>query len=140
MRPGVGVRRGCGRTGPGWDREPRVVLRAEVGTTGVTVATTHLSYLPWRGICQLRAALRWAAAAGRRSILMGDLNLPHRLLRPALTGCGWSAAPAGPTFPARRPGLALDHILARPGLLCDVRVGIGGPSDHLPVVGRLALS
>jgi endonuclease/exonuclease/phosphatase family metal-dependent hydrolase len=123
---------------PGWDREPRVVLRAEVG--GVPVTTTHLSFLPWRGLRQLRAALGFAAAAGRAAVLMGDLNLPRRLLRPALCRATWDATHAGATYPTRRPGLALDHILTRSCRLRDGAVGCGGPSDHLPLLGRLELT
>jgi endonuclease/exonuclease/phosphatase family metal-dependent hydrolase len=139
---GVGERRpeDVGRTAPGRDREPRVMLRAEVGTTGVVITTTHLSYLPWRGVRQLRLAIAWARAAGGIPLLMGDLNLPHRALRPALAAAGWSVGGAGPTFPSWRPGMQLDHILARRGRLRDVRVGARGPSDHLPVIGRIVVS
>lgn len=120
-----------------WDNEPRVLLRAEVGATGVVVSSTHLSYLPWRGLRQLRVAMGVAAAAAGAAVLMGDLNLPRRLLRPALSRAPWHTVHAGPTFPTWRPGLALDHILTRCCRLREVRVGTGGPSDHLPVVGLL---
>jgi len=138
---GTGERRpeDAGRTAPGWDREPRVILRAAVGSTGLVITTTHLTYLPWRGIHQLRVALAWATAGGGIPLLMGDLNLPRRALRPALAAFGWSAAGAGATFPSWRPGMQLDHILGRRGLVTDVRVGERGPSDHLPVVGRINL-
>jgi endonuclease/exonuclease/phosphatase family metal-dependent hydrolase len=119
-----------------WDREPRVLLQAAVGTSGLVVTTTHLSYLPWRGLPQLRVALRCAAAAGQASVLMGDLNLPRRLVACGL-GAAWSADHIAATYPSWRPRLALDHILGRCGLVRDVQVGPLGPSDHLPVVGRV---
>lgn len=142
---GAGERRpeDVGRAMPGWDNEPRVVLRARVAPSGgpeVVLATSHLSYLPWRGLRQLRIARCWLSSLPGPALLMGDLNLPARALRPALVGSGWCAPPAGPTYPSWRPGMQLDHLLARDGRLADVRVGPRGPSDHLPVTGRLVLS
>jgi endonuclease/exonuclease/phosphatase family metal-dependent hydrolase len=126
---------------PGWDREPRVALRARVELPDgrdVVVASTHLTYVVWRSLRQLRRALSWTAALGRPAVLLGDLNLPHRALRVALAGTGWAAAaPAGPTFPAWRPRMQLDHVLARGARLSDVRVAARGPSDHLSVNARV---
>lgn len=138
---GAGERRpeDVGRAMPGWDNEPRVVLRARVAPPGgpeLTVATTHLSYLVWRGLRQLAVARSWLGTCPGPALLMGDLNLPGRGLRPALVRSGWTAAPAGPTFPSWRPGMQLDHLLARGAQLHDVRVGPRGPSDHLPVTAR----
>ena len=144
---GAGERRpeDLGRALPGWDHEPRVVLRARVAVPGgpdLVVATTHLSYLLWRGLRQLRIATAWtrAAARGGPAVVMGDFNLPFPLLRRGLVGSGWTVTPTGPTFPSWRPGLQLDQVLAYSAQLRDVRVGAGGPSDHLPVSARVMIA
>jgi endonuclease/exonuclease/phosphatase family metal-dependent hydrolase len=114
---------------PGWDREPRAVLRACVG--GVVVATTHLSFQVWRSVRQLRVALGFAGPGP--AVLLGDLNLPFPVLRVALAGTGWSASGAGKTYPSWRPNMQLDHVLQRGAETGEVQVGPRGPSDHLPV-------
>ena len=69
---------------------------------------------------------------------MGDLNLPRRALHAALTGSGWLAAdPGGPTFPAWRPRMQLDHVLARRVRLVATRVAQRGTSDHLAVTAEV---
>jgi endonuclease/exonuclease/phosphatase family metal-dependent hydrolase len=114
------------------------VLDVAGRTLGVT--TTHLSYLPWRGLAQLAVAARAARhARGGSAVLLGDLNLPARVVRAALPG--WRHAGGTPSYPWDEPRLQLDHILVRG----DVRVVSGrtGPaltSDHLPVVADLELS
>jgi endonuclease/exonuclease/phosphatase family metal-dependent hydrolase len=125
------------------DREPRTALRAVLQPAGgprVVVATTHLSYLAWRSPHQLRRAVAFAAAAGTPAVLMGDLNLPHRALRAALAGTGWTAAaPAGPSYPAWQPRLQIDHVLVRGAEVGDARVAQRGPSDHLPIGARVTV-
>ncbi|MCW2719421.1 MAG: hypothetical protein JWR81_3243 [Pseudonocardia sp.] len=125
-----------GRVLPGWDREPRAVLRACVATGGgtVAVATTHLSFQVWRSVRQLRVALDFAGRdTTGPALLLGDLNLPMPALRTALVRSGWAGSCAGPTFPAWRPNMQLDHVLRRGVAAGDVQVGPRGPSDHLPV-------
>lgn len=138
---GTGERRpeDVGRVLPTWDHEPRVVLRARAG--GLVVATAHLSFMVWRGVRQVRvaAAFTRACAAGGPAVLLGDLNLPLPLLRPALVGTGWTTHAAAATYPAWRPGMQLDHVLGRGVRLHDVRVGPRGPSDHLPVIATVEL-
>lgn len=130
----------AGRALPGWDHEPRTALRAQVVPPAgrpLVVATAHLSYLVWRGVRQLHHAASWTAACGLPAVLIGDLNLPLRLLRPAIAGTGWLVAAATATFPAWRPGMQLDHLLGRGTRLRGVRVGPRGPSDHLPVTAQV---
>jgi endonuclease/exonuclease/phosphatase family metal-dependent hydrolase len=129
---------------PAWDREPRVAVRARLELPGgreVVLTGTHLTYVTWRAIRQLRRALSWTASAGSAAVLAGDLNLPHRALQEALRGTGWTpTAPAGPTFPAWRPRMQLDHVLAHGAWLDDVRVADRGPSDHLAVTVRVNMA
>lgn len=134
-----------GRTGPpnpGWDREPRVALVTDLdlGDRRVRVATTHLSYLPWRAVTQLRVALAAAAegADGVPAVLTGDLNLPALGVRALVRG--WRSAQGFPTYPAWSPHLQPDQLLVRgPLRVLDVVVGPQGPSDHLPLVATVEL-
>jgi endonuclease/exonuclease/phosphatase family metal-dependent hydrolase len=125
------------------DSEPRAVLRAVLGLPGgtrVTVAATHLSYLAWRSPRQLRRAVAFVGAAGNPAVLLGDLNLPHRALGPALAGTGWTSGPAaGPSYPAWQPRMQIDHVLARDALVSDTRVAPRGPSDHLAITAQVML-
>lgn len=123
---------------PGYDREPRVALRVELDVAGrrLPVTVTHLSYLPWRGVRQLRAAA--AVAADNPAVLVGDLNLPVRAVR-ALTR-GWRHGGGEPTYPAWRPRAQPDQLLRRgPVTVEAARAGPRGPSDHLPLVVDLRL-
>ena len=118
--------------------EPRVGLAAVVESPlgPLTVATTHLSFVPgWNGaqLRRLTAALR--DLPGPR-VLLGDLNLPGALPR-WLTG--WRALARTPTYPASEPRVQLDHVLAS-GALPAVRA-VETPelplSDHRALVVEL---
>lgn len=115
--------------------EQRVALAASVRTPAglMTVVTTHLSFAPGRAAVQLRRIRTWAMQLPRPLVLMGDLNLPGPLPR-RLTG--WSSLVKAPTFPAHRPRLQLDHVLADQltgPVLSGRAVPLGG-SDHRGLV------
>jgi endonuclease/exonuclease/phosphatase family metal-dependent hydrolase len=120
---------------PGWDREPRVALTATVltGHGPLPVTTTHLSYLPWRGVRQLRAVARFAAGS-HRAVLLGDLNLPPAAVRLALPGWDHHAGP--PTYPVWEPRMRIDHLVSRGMAVRQVRVA-GATSDHLALLAEL---
>ena len=114
--------------------EPRVALAARVATDAgaVTVATTHLSFVPGWNLLQLRRLVR---ALDREVgpgplVLTGDLNTGPRL---AAWVSGLRGLAAGRTFPAPAPRTQLDHLLGR-----DVRAG-DGEVHHLPVSDHRAL-
>lgn len=122
--------------------EPRVVLAAVVDAPGgqVTVATTHLSFVPGWNVRQLRAVVRALRALPAPRVLLGDLNLPAAVVRAAT---GWRALARQPTYPSRAPRAQLDHVVADPRgahLLGSV-VSVGTPllavSDHRPLVVQL---
>jgi endonuclease/exonuclease/phosphatase family metal-dependent hydrolase len=72
---GDGARKpGASPQKPGWDYEPRVALSASVALDGtlVRITTTHLSYLSWRCVVQLKAAARFALAGRGPAVLLGD--------------------------------------------------------------------
>ena len=124
------------------DGETRAALRVRVAAEWgeVAVTTAHLSFVPWRGVRQLVVSASFAAGgpdgAGSPggAILLGDLNLPPRIVGRTLRRRGWRTAEVGSTFPSWSPVAQLDHLLVRgPIALADLRVGAPGPSDHLPL-------
>jgi endonuclease/exonuclease/phosphatase family metal-dependent hydrolase len=114
--------------------EPRVAVVADVQAPGgpVTVVCTHLSFIPWWNLVQLRRLL--AAVAGADPlVLMGDLNaLPPRVRRVT----GMTALATALTYPAHEPHEQLDHILVR-GALRPASAAVADEmpvSDHRPLV------
>ena len=109
--------------------EPRVAVAAVIeGPAGpMTVATTHLSFVPGWNVVQLRRLVRALAGTREPMVLTGDLNLePRQVARVS----GLRGIAAAPTFPADEPTRQLDHVLVR-GPLAAV-----GPAEAL----RLPLS
>lgn len=91
--------------------EPRVGLAAVVETPGgvMTIATTHLSFVPvWNGL-QLRRLVAELAGLPAPKVLLGDLNMP-----PPFPGAlsGWRMLARTATYPAWEPRIQLDHVLA----------------------------
>jgi endonuclease/exonuclease/phosphatase family metal-dependent hydrolase len=117
------------------DEEPRAAVIACLDTPlgALTVANTHLSFVPGWNRLQLRRLVRDLRGFPGPHVLMGDLNMSpasaarHSSLRPLATA---------PTFPAETPQRQLDHVLTDDAQLC------GGPSstplmtisDHRPLV------
>jgi endonuclease/exonuclease/phosphatase family metal-dependent hydrolase len=116
--------------------EPRVALAAVVERPDgppFTVVTTHLSFVPGYNVAQLRRLVAWAAAFPAPLFVLGDLNLPGGL--PARVS-RLKALVTGPTYPASRPRVQLDHVLARgvrPGQAQPGRVWSLPVSDHRAV-------
>lgn len=115
--------------------EPRVGLAAVVQAPfgDLTVATTHLSFVPgWNGR-QLRALTRALQALPGPRVLLGDLNLPGPLPR-LLTG--WRQLARAATYPADRPRFQLDHVLGSGALppVTSVAVPALAVSDHRALV------
>jgi endonuclease/exonuclease/phosphatase family metal-dependent hydrolase len=117
--------------------EPRVAVAAQVesplGT--ISVANTHLSFVPWWNGRQLRSLVTATAGTPRPLVLMGDLNMgPDRAA--ALTRM--SAAATHPTFPVETPREQLDHIM----IDGDLRAGSSSAprlelSDHRALVAEV---
>ena len=122
--------------------EPRVLVAAVVDAPDgpLTVATTHLSFVPGWNVRQLRAAVRALRALPAPRILLGDLNLPAAVARAAT---GWRALARSPTYPSPAPRAQLDHVLADPrgahllGPVVQVRTPQVPVSDHRPLVVHL---
>ncbi len=117
------------------DEEPRAAMSAQLDTPlGVmTVANTHLSFVPGWNRVQLRRLIRDLRGLPGPRVLMGDLNMtppgPGRWsrMRPLATAN---------TFPAHGAERQLDHILTdHPDLVATTVCAPALPiSDHRPLV------
>jgi endonuclease/exonuclease/phosphatase family metal-dependent hydrolase len=118
--------------------EPRVGLAAVVDTPSgrMTVATTHLSFVPvWNGV-QLRRLVAGLRGLPRPQVLLGDLNMPGGVPR-ALTG--WQVLAKAATYPAWEPRIQLDHVLGTGPLppVSAVATPVLPVSDHRALVVTL---
>lgn len=124
----------------GW--EPRGAIEAQVETPAgrVRVISTHLSLSA--GARRLQGSyLADRLQPDERTIVLGDFNewghgAVHRRLERHL-----SLVPAAPTWPSRRPFVALDRIYAGRHLLCrsaNVDRAGGLASDHCPLIADFA--
>jgi len=111
--------------------EPRVAIGARLD--GVSVFTTHLSYLPPWNRVQLQRLLTALRRIPGPQLLTGDLNIAGALPR-ALRD--WTPLVHELTFPADAPRVQLDHVLARrcAPVVHSVQVLELPLSDHRAVV------
>jgi len=95
--------------------EPRTALAARLDTPigAVTVACAHLSFVPGWNVTQLVRLARWLDRLPGPRVLLGDLNMPALLTHAAR---GWHPLAVVPTYPASRPRIQFDHVLASGGL------------------------
>lgn len=113
--------------------EPRAVLAAELETErgSIIVATTHLSFVPIRNFRQFRSSLNWLAQFPQPKVLLGDLNLPARVIKYSTS---WRRTPTTPTFPINNPKAQFDHILTTRELnITDVSAKQMLIGDHLSI-------
>jgi endonuclease/exonuclease/phosphatase family metal-dependent hydrolase len=115
--------------------EPRAAMVAQIDTPlgAITVANTHLSFVPGWNRVQLRELTRDLRGLPGPRILMGDLNLGPAA---AARWSGMRPLAAAHTFPAHAPDRQLDHILTD---RADLVTGVSGAphlpiSDHRPLV------
>lgn len=110
--------------------EPRVAIAAELD--GLTVACTHLSFVPGRNIRQLRHLIRWLGALPGPHLLLGDFNLPGAIPRWV---SGWHDLAKVATYPSWQPRVQFDHALSN---VSWPVTAISTPpvkvSDHRPLV------
>ena len=115
--------------------EPRVAVAAVLDTPAgvLSVATTHLSFVPGWNVAQLRRLTRWLARLPGPHVLLGDLNMPPAVARLVSR---WQVLGRCLTFPSPQPRVQLDHVLGR-GALPPVRAfdaPVMTVSDHRPLV------
>jgi endonuclease/exonuclease/phosphatase family metal-dependent hydrolase len=111
--------------------EPRTVVIGTFDTPAgpVTVANTHLSFVPGWGRYQLRRIRRDLQMFADPVVLMGDLNMSGG--KPAAI-TGYRPLAEHPTFPVVTPDRQLDHILLRGelGRVRSSRAPVLTLSDH----------
>ncbi|HZA12404.1 endonuclease/exonuclease/phosphatase family protein [Mycobacterium sp.] len=115
--------------------EPRAAMMARLDTAlgPLTVANTHLSFVPGWNRVQLRTLIRDLRGFPGPRLLMGDLNMsppaPSRWTRLRPLG-------TAPTFPADVPVRQLDHVLTDDATLCVDRCEAPtlSVSDHRALV------
>jgi endonuclease/exonuclease/phosphatase family metal-dependent hydrolase len=117
------------------NEEPRAAMVARLDTPLglMTVANTHLSFVPGWNRLQLRHLVRDLGGFAAPRVLMGDLNMTPQKIR---RGIGMRPLGAGLTFPADDPQRQLDHILTDdPTLQVDACDTLELPiSDHRALV------
>jgi len=123
--------------------EPRAALVARVEAPGglLTVACTHLTFVPGRNLTQLVRLTRSLVAEapdGEPVVLLGDLNVDAPQ---AARTSGWRPLASAATFPVGEPARQLDHVLAHgavratePAVAVDT-----GLSDHRALVVPVVL-
>jgi endonuclease/exonuclease/phosphatase family metal-dependent hydrolase len=109
--------------------EPRIAVVAHLDD-GPTVAGTHLSFIPWWNLVQLRRLVGALPRSGPLALL-GDLNMQPA---PAARATRLQPLVSAPTYPVAAPYEQIDHVLGR-----GLRPGAGGAvrmplSDHRALV------
>ena len=110
--------------------EPRSALVAAL-ENGISVTTTHLSFVPIKNLLQLKRVAKWVERLAGVHILTGDFNLPFGIA-PKISG--WNDLAVGPTYPSWKPSLEFDYIMSKELSPSDVIAKIHnhhGISDHL---------
>jgi endonuclease/exonuclease/phosphatase family metal-dependent hydrolase len=116
--------------------EPRVAIIAEL-ENGLTIATTHLSFVPFVNVFQLNRLIFTLKKLPGVSVLVGDLNLPanipSRLSR-------FKSVISQPTYPSWKPKIQFDYIMVannqevQASPLSTIKPDI---SDHVPIGAEL---
>jgi len=112
--------------------EPRVALIAEL-ENGLTIATTHLSFVPFVNVFQLNRLIIALKKLSGVPVLVGDLNLPANI--PSKLS-GFKSVISQSTYPSWKPKIQFDYIMvannqevqATP--LSTIKPDI---SDHVPI-------
>lgn len=98
------------------------------------LVNTHLTHKLTSPVQLRRLTRHLAAAPPVPTVIVGDLNMPRLATRVA---GGYAPTVRGATYPAHRPLIQLDHLLAGTGVdCCSAAVLPPVGSDHLPVLGR----
>ena len=112
--------------------EPRVAIIAEL-ENGLTIATTHLSFVPFVNVFQLNRLIGSLKKLPGLPVIVGDLNLPANI--PSKVS-RFKSVISQPTYPSWKPKIQFDYIMvankqdvqAKP--LSTIKPSI---SDHVPI-------
>ena len=116
--------------------EPRVALIAEL-ENGLTIATTHLSFVPFVNVFQLNRLTFALKKLPGVSVLVGDLNLPANI--PSKLS-GFKSVISQSTYPSWKPKIQFDYIMVannqevQASPLSTIKPDI---SDHVPIGAEL---
>lgn len=110
-----------------------VIARLDTPVGPLTVANTHLSFVPGWGRLQLRHITRDLAQVAEPVMIMGDLNMSGST---PVKITGYTSLAAHPTFPLEEPTEQLDHILLRGklGTVAESAAPAFELSDHRALV------
>jgi endonuclease/exonuclease/phosphatase family metal-dependent hydrolase len=117
-------------------RAAQVLTLGMPGGRALRIANTHLTHR-FSSPVQLLLLTGRLAAGTDPTLITGDLNMPGPATLVAAT---YRRALRGPTYPAHRPVIQLDHFLAGPRIsvvAAEVLTGVG--SDHLPIRAHLSI-
>ena len=112
--------------------EPRVALIAEL-ENGLTITTTHLSFVPFVNVYQLNRLISTLKKLPGISVLVGDLNLPANI--PSKLS-HFKSVIAQSTYPSWKPKIQFDYIMVannqdvQATALSTIKPDI---SDHVPI-------
>ena len=116
--------------------EPRVALIAEL-ENGLTIATTHLSFVPFVNVFQLNRLIIALKKLSGVPVLVGDLNLPANI--PSKLS-GFKSVISQSTYPSWKPKIQFDYIMVannqevQASPLSTIKPDI---SDHVPIGAEL---
>lgn len=112
-------------------RAAQVVTLTTPGGAALRVVNTHLTHRFTSPVQLALLTRRLAGGPAAATVIAGDLNMPRLLTRAA---AGYRATVRGRTYPAGRPWIQLDHLLARgPVRVSGAEVADPVGSDHLPI-------
>ncbi len=120
----------------------RFLLHAEIDVDGtnLTIVATHYAHLEQGSPLQIPALRRGLPPTDRPAAFVGDMNMWGWTVD-AMVPSGWRRAVRGKTWPARRPGHQIDHVLVTPSVeVVRSEVLPGQGSDHLPIRARLRVT
>jgi len=112
--------------------EPRIALIAQL-ENGLTITTTHLSFVPGVNIFQLNKLSSFLKKLPGKQILVGDLNLPANI--PTRVS-GFRSLLSQSTYPSWKPSIQFDYIMKeRSDSITAEGLGRFRPkiSDHIPI-------
>ena len=131
---------------PGFEPRGAMITDLEIEGRPLRIVNAHFGLLGSSRVKQARALIDKVATLGLRpTLLMGDLNEWRKSgAALALLGRHFTLAPPRPSFPSRRPLLALDRMMTTEGTLMDIAthdsVLARRASDHLPITAKLRLA
>lgn len=106
--------------------EPRIAIAATL-ENGLTVVTTHLSFVPPFNTLQLRKIKKWASSLSNKVIYVGDFNW-------LLYGrAGLNSLNKKKSYPGWKPKVKFDFILSNTIEGAPVDLEYLGVSDHIPL-------